>query len=134
MKTKTWFVCFFKWSLNFRVYALQSELSKVSISNFVAFQLQSMSSKIERPFEKTNIIFHQKSTSIRQLKRPYIIVKFLTWWKSHFFCCKNVLLCIINTLPVVLEIIINKFSYCLKIMSINTFPKPQPDSASYHYS
>ena len=31
----------------------------------------------------------------------------------------------------VLEIIIIKFSCILKIMSRNTFPKPQPDSASY---
>ena len=59
MKIKTWFVCFFKCSLNLRAHALQSELSKVSIYNFVKFELQSMSSKIERAFEKTNIIFHQ---------------------------------------------------------------------------
>ena len=31
----------------------------------------------------------------------------------------------------VLEIIIFKFSCILKIMSRNTFPEPQPDSASY---
>ena len=31
----------------------------------------------------------------------------------------------------VLEIIIIKFSCILKIMSRNTFPEPQPDSASY---
>ena len=59
MKIKTWFVRFFKCLLNFRAHALQSELSKVSIFNFVKFELQSMSSKIERAFEKTNIIFHQ---------------------------------------------------------------------------
>ena len=45
---------FFKCSLNFRAHALQLELSKVSISNFVKFKLQSMSSKIEGAFEKTN--------------------------------------------------------------------------------
>ena len=56
MKTKTWFVCFFKCTLNFRANALQSE---VSISYFVKFRLQSMSFKIERAFEKTNEIFHQ---------------------------------------------------------------------------
>ena len=38
---------------NFRAHALQSELNKVSISNFVKFRLQSMSSKIEQAFEKT---------------------------------------------------------------------------------
>ena len=31
----------------------------------------------------------------------------------------------------VLEIIIIKFSCILKVMSRNTFPEPQPDSASY---
>ena len=73
MKIKTWFVRFFKCSLNFRAHALQLELSKVSISNFVKFELQSMSSKIERAFEKTNIIFIKigpKRTSIMQLKGP----------------------------------------------------------------
>ena len=35
-----------------------------------------------------------------------------------------------NNLPVVLEIIISKFSYCLKIMSRNTFPEPQAGIAS----
>ena len=30
LKTKTWFVCFFKCSLSFRAHALQSDLSKVS--------------------------------------------------------------------------------------------------------
>ena len=34
----------------------------------------------------------------------------------------------------VLEIIIIKFSSILKIMSRNTFPEPQPDSASYTHS
>ena len=71
MKIKAWFVCFFKSSLNFKAHALQSELRKVSIYNFVKFQLQSMSSKIERAFEKTNIIFHQnraKKDIFRQLK------------------------------------------------------------------
>ena len=46
-------------SLNFWAHTLQLELSKVSISKFVKFDLQSMSSKIEQAFEKTNIIFHQ---------------------------------------------------------------------------
>ena len=30
-----------------------------------------------------------------------------------------------------LKIIIIKFSFILKIVSSNTFPEPQPDSASY---
>ena len=48
MKIKTLFVRFCQILANSR----QSELSKVSISNFVNFRLQSMSSKIERAFEK----------------------------------------------------------------------------------
>ena len=49
---------FFQCLLNFRDHALQSELNKVSVSNFVKFRLQSISFKIEREFEKTNKIFH----------------------------------------------------------------------------
>ena len=67
------FVSFFKCSLNFRAHALQSELTKVSISNFVKFRLQSMSCKIEREFEKRttfSIKIGPKRTLIRQLKGP----------------------------------------------------------------
>ena len=42
----------FKCLLNFRAHALQSELNKVSISNFVKFRLQSLSLKDERASEK----------------------------------------------------------------------------------
>ena len=59
MKTKTWFVCFFKCMLNLRAYVLQSELNKVSISNFVKFRLKSLGFKIEREFEKKKKMFHQ---------------------------------------------------------------------------
>ena len=55
MKKKTWLVYFVKYSLNFRAHALQTELNKVSTSNFVKFQLKSMRSKIEPVFEN----FHQ---------------------------------------------------------------------------
>ena len=48
------YVCFFKWSLNFRPHALQLERNKVGYTNFAKFRLQSINSKIERPFEKTN--------------------------------------------------------------------------------
>ena len=50
---KNIFCCFIKGSLNFRAHALQSELNKFSIWNFVRFWLQSMSSKIKWAFEKT---------------------------------------------------------------------------------
>ena len=48
------YVRFFKYSLNFRAHALQFELNKVGYTNFAKFRLQSMSSKIEQAFEKTN--------------------------------------------------------------------------------
>ena len=50
--------------------------------------------------------------------------------KNTFFC-KNVLLYTINNNSRVLEIIISKLSCILKMMFRNTFPEPQPDSASY---
>ena len=37
----------------------------------------------------------------------------------------------INNISMVLKIIISKYSCILKIISRNTFPEPQPDSASY---
>ena len=46
------FVCFFKCSLNFQAHALQFELNNVGYTNFVKFQLQSMSFKIERALKK----------------------------------------------------------------------------------
>ena len=52
IRTKTWFICFFKCLLNFRAHALKSEPNRGSISNFGKFRLQSMSSKIEQAFEK----------------------------------------------------------------------------------
>ena len=39
----------------------------------------------------------------------------------------------INYISMLLEIIIIKLSSILKMMSKNTFPEPQPDSASYIY-
>ena len=53
--------------------------------------------------------------------------------KKHIFFCNNVLLYTINNLSMVLEILISKFSYSLKIISRITFPEPQPDSASYGF-
>ena len=73
MKTKTYFVIFFKCSLNFRAHILQSELNKVSISKFVNFQLQGISSKIERAFEnmtKFSIKIGSKKTIFSQVKGP----------------------------------------------------------------
>ena len=50
-RQNTFSVLFFKCSFNFRAHAFQSELSKVSIFNFVKFQLQSKSSEIEQAFK-----------------------------------------------------------------------------------
>ena len=65
---------FFKCSFNFRAHALQSEPYKVSVSNFVKFQLQSMSYKIGRALEKmtknTFIKIRLKRILIRQVKGP----------------------------------------------------------------
>jgi len=60
MKIKTWFVRFFKCSFVLRVGALIVELDIVSMSNFVKFEFRSMTLKIERVFEKTNIILIKK--------------------------------------------------------------------------
>ena len=60
MKIKTWFVCFFKCSLVLRVGTVIFELNKDSMSNFVKFKFLGMTLKIERVFEKTNIILSQK--------------------------------------------------------------------------
>ena len=49
--------------------------------------------------------------------------------KKHVFFCKTVLLYTINNISMVLEIIIIKFSCILKIVSSDTFPEPQADSA-----
>ena len=70
MKTKNIFCNFFKGLLNLRVNVLQSELNKVSISNFIRFQFPPISFKIKRAFEKIttfSIKIGQKRTIIRQL-------------------------------------------------------------------
>ena len=129
---KNIFCCFFKCSLNFRAHALQLELNKVSGSNFVKFRLQNMSSKIEQAFEKTtkfSIKIRLKRTLIRQLKRTINQCK-ISYMRKNIFFCKNVLLYSITNISMVLEIIIGKLSCNLKMMSRNTFPEPQPDSAS----
>ena len=93
-----------------------------------------MSSKIEGAFEKTtkfSIKIWLKRILIRQLKRTINQCKISYVRKNTFFFCKNVLIYTINNIAMVSEIIISKFSCILKMMTSNTFPKPQPDSASY---
>ena len=73
LKQKTFFVIFFKCLLNFRAYALQLEHNKVGYTNFVKFQLQGISSKIERAFEnmtKFSIKTGSKKTIFSQVKGP----------------------------------------------------------------
>ena len=92
-----------------------------------------MSSKIKQAFEKTtkfSIKIRLKRILIRQLKRTILQCK-MSYMRKKYFFCKNVVLNTINTTSMVLEIIINKFSCILKMMSRNTFPEPQADSASY---
>ena len=60
MKTKTWFVCFFKCSFVLAVGAVIFEHDKVSMSNFLKFEFLSMTLKIERVFKNTNTILSQK--------------------------------------------------------------------------
>ena len=90
LRQKNIFCCFFKYLLNFRAHAPQSELNKVSISNFVKFGLQTMSSKIERVFNKTtkfSIKIRLKGILIRQLKRTINQLKII-----YIVNCKNALL------------------------------------------
>ena len=119
-KIKIFFVCTF-----FQMFAqFQSSCSA----------MQSMSSKIERAFEKRttfSIKIRLKRTIIRQLKRALNQSKKFTWGKKHISFCKNLLLYTINNISMILEINILQFSCILKMMSRNTFPEPQPDSASY---
>ena len=47
MKTKTWFVCFFKCSFVLRVGAVIFELDKIGMSNLVKLEFWSLTMKIE---------------------------------------------------------------------------------------
>ena len=123
------FCHFFKCLLNLKAHVLQSEINKVSTSNVVKFQLQCISSQIEWAFEKItkfSIKIGPRRTIIRQLNQ----CKIPTWGKKHIFC-KYVLLYTVNKpLCDIYEKVMSQFSYSLKMMSRNTFPEPQPDSAS----
>ena len=63
-----------------------------------------------------------------QLKRTTNQCKKINMRKKTFFC-KNVLLYTINNISMAMNINISKFSCILKIISRNTFPEPQPDTA-----
>ena len=80
------FVVFFKFSLNLRAHALQSELNKVWYTKFGKFQLQSMSSKIERAFEKQQKMFLSSFCQL-QLYRDFL--HFLINFKKKLFHILN---------------------------------------------
>lgn len=70
------FSCFFKCSLNFKAHALQFDFNKVGYTSFAKFRLQSMSSKIERAFEKTNIpcfYLHLKKSKSKLFVQPFLL-------------------------------------------------------------
>ena len=52
MKTKTYFVVFLNARSTLELMLCNRKPNKVSISNFVQFRLQSMSSKVEQAFEE----------------------------------------------------------------------------------
>ena len=98
-----------------------------------------MSEHLEKT-TKFSIKIRLKRTLIRQLKRTInqckssciiIIIKKNIYIYIYF--CKNILLYTIISIAMVLKIIISKCSFILKMMFRNTFPEPQPDSASYVY-
>ena len=115
MKIKTWFVRFFKCSFVLRVGAVIFELDKASMSNFVKFKFLSMTLKIERVFEKTNIILSQKLAKMAM----YLVSKKVhnqcktSYTRKKYIFCKNKSLYTINNLCVVIEIIAREFSYGL---------------------
>ena len=57
MRTKTCYFCFFKDSLNKRAGSPKLELDDGNVSTFSKFEYECSSSKTERVFEKTNMIF-----------------------------------------------------------------------------
>ena len=89
-----YFVCFFKYSLNFQGHTLKSELNKVWCANFIEFKYDSTNPLKEWAFEKTNklcfylhfanfnfiVIFHTLSlTSKRNYLISRIYTKFMCW-------------------------------------------------------
>ena len=61
MKIKTWFACFFKCSFVLRAGGVIFELDKVNMSNFVKFELWSITLEIESVFEKNKQNFESKT-------------------------------------------------------------------------
>ena len=107
MKIKTWFARFFKCSFVLRVGAVIFELDKVSMSNFVKFEFLGMTLKIERVFEKTNIILSQKLVKwARNLvsKKDHHQCKISYMRKITFFFCKIRSLHTIHNLCVEIEL------------------------------
>ena len=127
--------CFFKCSFVLRVGAVIFELNKVSMSNFVKFKFWSLTLKIKRVFEKTNIILSiklaKRAMNLRS-KKDYNQCK-ISYMRQNYIFFMIETLYTINNLSEVIEIIASYFSYGLKMMSRNTLSEPQPDSASYDF-
>ena len=88
MKIKTWFVLFFKCSFVLTVGAVIFELDKVSMFNFVKFKFLSMTLKIYRVFEKTNIILSKKLAKMAMnfvSKKDHNQCKISYMRKKYFF-------------------------------------------------
>ena len=132
MKIKTLLVCFFKCSFVLRVGAVIFELDKVSMSNFVKFKFLGTTLKIERVFEKTNIILSQKLSKWTMnlvSKKDHNQCK-ISYMRKKYIFCKIKSLYAINNLCVEIELIASLLPYGLKMMSKNTLSEPRPDSAS----
>ena len=77
------------------------------MSNFVKFEFLSMTLKIERVFEKMNIIWSQKLAKMAMnlvCKKDHNQYKISYMWKQYIFC-KIKSIYTINNLCVVIEII-----------------------------
>ena len=88
MKIKTLFVCFFKCLFFKRVCAVIFELVGVSTYNFVKFQFQRMTLKIEREFErrrKNCVKTGQNGHEISNQNEPMPMQNFFHDENIHFF-------------------------------------------------
>ena len=88
-----------------------------------------MSSKIEQVFEGIKKI-QKKGHELSNQKDQKVMQHSLHEEKTHFFLCQIISLYTINNLCVELDIPFRWFSFCLKIMTKNTFLEPQPESSS----
>ena len=125
MKVKAYFVIFSNDCSILELMLWNPNLPKLVYRTLLGSDCKAWPLKLSEHSKKKKKIHNKKAkkTLFRQLKGLLINVKFLIWGKTHFFW-KNFLLYTINTLSVVMEIIISKVSYSLKMISRYTFPQP----------